>query len=53
MPAEQRHGSKPGSLKDPAVAELFSQADVDKRFIDVKDIGRGSFGAVYFVSEDN
>jgi thousand and one amino acid protein kinase len=41
---------KPGSLKDPAIAQLFSNGDPEKRFEDLREIGHGSFGAVYFVS---
>ena len=41
-------GLKPGSLKDPEVAELFSSSDPEKRFTDLREIGHGSFGAVYF-----
>lgn len=50
MPELHKNHAKPGSLKDPTVAELFTHGDPEKRFVDVKDIGRGSFGAVYFVS---
>lgn len=39
-----------GSLKDPEVAELFSREDPEKFFTDLREIGHGSFGAVYFVS---
>lgn len=41
---------KPGSLKDPEVAALFSTEDPEKIFTDLREIGHGSFGAVYFVS---
>lgn len=41
---------KPGSLKDPQVAELFDRQDPDKVFVDLREIGHGSFGAVYYVS---
>lgn len=44
MPAIPR----PGSLKDPEVAELFSKDDPDKIFEDLREIGHGSFGAVYY-----
>ena len=37
-------------LQDPAVAALFSNKDPESRFNDLKEIGHGSFGAVYFVS---
>ncbi|XP_035828594.1 serine/threonine-protein kinase TAO1 isoform X2 [Aplysia californica] len=39
---------KPGNLKDPEVAGLFSNDDPDKIFSDLREIGHGSFGAVYF-----
>jgi len=41
---------KPGSLKDPTVAELFALTDPEKRYEDLREIGHGSFGAVFFVS---
>jgi thousand and one amino acid protein kinase len=44
MPAVPR----PGSLKDPDVAELFEREDPDKVFDDLREIGHGSFGAVYY-----
>ncbi|KAL3856144.1 hypothetical protein ACJMK2_010932 [Sinanodonta woodiana] len=39
---------KPGSLKDPDIAALFSVDDPEKIFTDLREIGHGSFGAVYF-----
>ncbi|XP_059051432.1 serine/threonine-protein kinase Tao [Achroia grisella] len=39
---------RPGSLKDPDIAELFSKHDPDKIFEDLREIGHGSFGAVYY-----
>ena len=39
-----------GSLKEQEVAELFQREDPDNIFGDLKEIGHGSFGAVYFVS---
>ncbi|XP_059147158.1 serine/threonine-protein kinase TAO3-like isoform X1 [Physella acuta] len=39
---------KPGNLKDPEVAGLFSNDDPEKIFGDLREIGHGSFGAVYF-----
>uniref|UniRef100_A0A674D9R2 non-specific serine/threonine protein kinase n=1 Tax=Salmo trutta TaxID=8032 RepID=A0A674D9R2_SALTR len=42
--------SRAGSLKDPDVAELFFKEDPEKLFSDLREIGHGSFGAVYFVS---
>lgn len=44
MPVSQR----PGSLKDPEIAELFDKDDPDKIFEDLREIGHGSFGAVYY-----
>ena len=41
---------KPGSLKDPALSALFSTKDPEQRFEDLREIGHGSFGAVFFVS---
>ncbi|VDO39729.1 unnamed protein product [Brugia timori] len=40
---------KPGSLKDPAVASLFCVKDPEQRFEDLREIGHGSFGAVFFL----
>lgn len=45
MPASVRAGS----LKDPDVADLFYKDDPEKHFADLREIGHGSFGAVYFV----
>uniref|UniRef100_A0A6Q2YBQ4 non-specific serine/threonine protein kinase n=1 Tax=Esox lucius TaxID=8010 RepID=A0A6Q2YBQ4_ESOLU len=39
----------PSGLKDPEVAELFFKEDPEKLFSDLREIGHGSFGAVYFV----
>ncbi|XP_044738703.1 serine/threonine-protein kinase Tao [Chrysoperla carnea] len=44
MPAVPR----PGSLKDPEIAELFYKHDPEKIFEDLREIGHGSFGAVYY-----
>jgi hypothetical protein len=41
---------KVGSLKDPDIAQLFSTDDPEKIFTDLREIGHGSFGAVYYVS---
>ncbi|ELT99016.1 hypothetical protein CAPTEDRAFT_226205 [Capitella teleta] len=38
----------PGSIKDPETASLFSTEDPDKVFKDLREIGHGSFGAVYY-----
>lgn len=41
--------SKAGSLKDPDIAGLFFyNEDPEKIFVDLREIGHGSFGAVYF-----
>ncbi|XP_012705727.1 serine/threonine-protein kinase TAO1 [Fundulus heteroclitus] len=47
MPAPGRAGS----LKDPDVAELFFKEDPEKLFSDLREIGHGSFGAVYFARD--
>ncbi|KAK5850860.1 hypothetical protein PBY51_001699 [Eleginops maclovinus] len=47
MPASVRAGS----LKDPDVAELFFKEDPEKLFSDLREIGHGSFGAVYFARD--
>lgn len=39
---------KPGSLKDPEIADLFFKHDPEKIFEDLREIGHGSFGAVYY-----
>jgi len=44
MPAVPR----PGSLKDPEIADLFQKEDPEKIFDDLREIGHGSFGAVYY-----
>jgi len=44
------NSSRAGSLKDPEIAELFFKEDPEKLFSDLREIGHGSFGAVYFVS---
>uniref|UniRef100_A0A8C7QYU9 non-specific serine/threonine protein kinase n=1 Tax=Oncorhynchus mykiss TaxID=8022 RepID=A0A8C7QYU9_ONCMY len=38
-------------LKDPDVAELFFKEDPEKLFSDLREIGHGSFGAVYFARD--
>ncbi|XP_067100255.1 serine/threonine-protein kinase TAO2-like [Osmerus mordax] len=40
-----------GSLKDPEVSELFYRDDPEKLFTDLREIGHGSFGAVYFAHD--
>lgn len=37
---------RPGSLRDPDIAELFFKHDPEKIFEDLREIGHGSFGAV-------
>jgi thousand and one amino acid protein kinase len=39
-----------GVPKDPEIADLFYKDDPEELFIDLHEIGHGSFGAVYFVS---
>ncbi|KAG1657880.1 Serine/threonine-protein kinase TAO1 [Nymphon striatum] len=39
---------RPGSLKDPEVSDLFDKDDPEKTFVDLREIGHGSFGAVYY-----
>lgn len=43
--------SRTGSLKDPEIAELFFKEDPEKLFSDLREIGHGSFGAVYFARD--
>ncbi|XP_037126082.1 serine/threonine-protein kinase TAO1-like isoform X2 [Syngnathus acus] len=43
--------ARAGSLKDPDVAELFFKEDPEKLFSDLREIGHGSFGAVYFAHD--
>ena len=43
--------AKTGNLKDPDVAHLFNKEDPEKIFVDLREIGHGSFGAVYYVSQ--
>ncbi|KAI4878559.1 hypothetical protein NFI96_016744 [Prochilodus magdalenae] len=45
------NGVRAGSLKDPEIAELFFKEDPEKLFIDLREIGHGSFGAVYFARD--
>ncbi|CAH1801950.1 unnamed protein product [Owenia fusiformis] len=39
---------KAGSLRDPEIQALFSTEDPEKLFTDLREIGHGSFGAVYY-----
>ncbi|XP_048839559.1 serine/threonine-protein kinase TAO1-like [Brienomyrus brachyistius] len=43
--------SRAGSLKDPEIADLFFKEDPEKLFTDLREIGHGSFGAVYFARD--
>uniref|UniRef100_A0A8C4I7D3 non-specific serine/threonine protein kinase n=1 Tax=Dicentrarchus labrax TaxID=13489 RepID=A0A8C4I7D3_DICLA len=45
------NSSRAGSLKDPEVADLFFKEDPEKLFADLREIGHGSFGAVYFARD--
>lgn len=46
MPKSLRHAV----FKDPELAPLFSQEDPMHVFTDLRQIGCGSFGAVFYVS---
>uniref|UniRef100_H2XZU6 non-specific serine/threonine protein kinase n=2 Tax=Ciona intestinalis TaxID=7719 RepID=H2XZU6_CIOIN len=52
MPSD-KSGHKAGNLKDPAIAALFFTEDPDKLFDDLREIGHGSFGAVYYARNVN
>ena len=39
------------SLNDNECSHLFSREDPEKLFVDLREIGHGNFGAVYYVSE--
>ena len=39
-----------GSFKNTEYAGLFCDLDPEKQFSDLREIGHGSFGAVYYVS---
>ena len=41
---------KAGKLNDPDLAALFFNEDPERIFEDLREIGHGSFGAVYYVS---
>ncbi|XP_061637059.1 serine/threonine-protein kinase TAO1 isoform X2 [Phyllopteryx taeniolatus] len=45
------NSGRTGSLKDPEIAELFFKEDPEKLFSDLREIGHGSFGAVYFAQD--
>lgn len=40
--------AKPGSFKNSEYAGLFTDTDPEKVFTDLREIGHGSFGAVYY-----
>ncbi|XP_038647185.1 serine/threonine-protein kinase TAO3 isoform X2 [Scyliorhinus canicula] len=44
MPSSTRKGA----TRDPEVSELFFKEDPEELFVDLHEIGHGSFGAVYF-----
>ena len=41
---------KGGLFRHPEYAGLFDEQDPEKLFTDLREIGHGSFGAVYYVS---
>jgi len=41
---------RPGRLRDPDIAQLFSNEDPEQIFCDLREVGHGNFGAVYYVS---
>jgi len=41
---------RPGRLRDPDIAQLFSNDDPEHIFCDLREVGHGNFGAVYYVS---
>uniref|UniRef100_A0A671MIS0 non-specific serine/threonine protein kinase n=1 Tax=Sinocyclocheilus anshuiensis TaxID=1608454 RepID=A0A671MIS0_9TELE len=45
------NAARAGSLKDPEIADLFFKEDPEKLFSDLREIGHGSFGAVYFARD--
>lgn len=48
MPSEKNVNSKLRSIKDPEVSKLFFTEDPEKLYEDLREIGHGSFGAVYY-----
>lgn len=44
---------KPGKLNDPEIAVLFYNEDPERIFEDLREIGHGSFGAVYYARNVN
>uniref|UniRef100_A0AC35TKW0 Protein kinase domain-containing protein n=1 Tax=Rhabditophanes sp. KR3021 TaxID=114890 RepID=A0AC35TKW0_9BILA len=45
--------AKPGSLKDPSIAALFSTKDPEVLYEDLREIGHGSCGAVFYAQNKN
>ena len=41
---------RPGGLRDPDIAQLFTNDDPEQIFCDLREVGHGNFGAVYYVS---
>jgi len=41
---------RPGRFRDPDIAQLFSLDDPEQLFCDLREVGHGNFGAVYYVS---
>ncbi|KAI5177772.1 Serine/Threonine-Protein Kinase Tao1 [Manis pentadactyla] len=39
------------SLKDPEIAKLFSKEDPGKRFTDLRKVGQGGYGTVFFARD--
>jgi thousand and one amino acid protein kinase len=50
MPKPSDAKRSDGRLRDPEVAALFSNNDPEQIFCDLREIGHGNFGAVYYVS---
>lgn len=44
--------AKGGLFRNPEYAGLFDEQDPEKLFADLREIGHGSFGAVYYVSAE-
>lgn len=42
-----------GLSKDPKISHLLSKGDPDKIFTELREIGHGSFGAVYYARDEN
>ena len=41
---------RPGRFRDPDIQQLFSNDDPEQLFCDLREVGHGNFGAVYYVS---